>query len=180
MSQPRVARSDTYAALCEILDQSGFRYRAETARKHPRFRVVVDGVERIFVFPGSPSSERGHGLQNARALLRHELAQWTGEKIMGSDAVVIEGREIKPLHHGGIPVVTLRQIDELHEKADGQARKQYNNHRDRYTRGVDFYELSEPSEIRTLGISRPQGGVPERVLLFSERGYGKIVRGVER
>lgn len=30
--------------------------------------------------------------------------------------------------------------------------------------GVDFFKVTQPSEIRTLGITRPQGGIPNEII----------------
>ena len=36
--------------------------------------------------------------------------------------------------------------------------------------------VNQPSEIRTLGIERPQGGVPQTVTLITESGYLMLVK----
>ena len=73
-------------------------------------------------------------------------------------------------------VITLKDIDTVHERSEGSARKRFNDNRRHFIEGEDFFTLSQPSEIRTLGIERPQGGVPEKVTLITESGYLMLVK----
>lgn len=73
-------------------------------------------------------------------------------------------------------VVTFKDIDAVHGRADGTARKRFNDNREHFIEGEDFFVLNQPSEIRTLGIQRPQGGTPESVTLITESGYLMLVK----
>lgn len=73
-------------------------------------------------------------------------------------------------------VVTFKDIDTVHERPDGTARKRFNDNREHFIENVDYFVLKQPSEIRTLGIERPQGGVPEKVILITESGYLMLVK----
>lgn len=73
-------------------------------------------------------------------------------------------------------VVSLKEIDTLHERADGTARRNFNSNLDRFIKGEDFYEINQPNEIRTLGFERPQGGTPDKVVLLTESGYLMLVK----
>lgn len=33
-----------------------------------------------------------------------------------------------------------------------------------FVSGVDFFKVTQPSEIRTLGITRSQGGIPNEII----------------
>lgn len=76
----------------------------------------------------------------------------------------------------GQRVVTFKDIDNVHERPDGTARKRFNDNKKRFVEGEDFYILSQPSEMRTLGLERPQGGFPEKVILITESGYLMLVK----
>ena len=76
----------------------------------------------------------------------------------------------------GQRVVTFKDIDSVHERPDGTARKRFNDNKKRFVEGEDFYILSQPSEMRTLGLERPQGGFPEKVILITESGYLMLVK----
>ena len=78
--------------------------------------------------------------------------------------------------HKGVRVVTFKDIDTVHGRPDGTARKRFNDNREHFIEGEDFFVLNQPSEIRTLGIQRPQGGTPESVTLITESGYLMLVK----
>lgn len=76
---------------------------------------------------------------------------------------------IKEYH--GQRVVTFKDIDAVHGRPDGTARKRFNDNRQHFVENEDYFVVNQPSEIRTLGIQRPQGGTPENVTLMTESGY---------
>ena len=69
----------------------------------------------------------------------------------------------------GQMVVTLKDIDTLHQKPEGSARKRFNDNRRHFIEGTDFFRVSpgQLSEIRTVenqesGIGDVPQGVSER------------------
>lgn len=76
----------------------------------------------------------------------------------------------------GQRVVTLKDIDTVHQRPEGTARKRFNDNKAHFIEGVDYFVITQPSEIRTLGIERPQGGVPSSVTLVTEPGYLMVVK----
>lgn len=90
--------------------------------------------------------------------------------------VSIGGAEIRKIEYRGQQVVTFTMIDKVHGRPKDTARKRFNDNKARFVDGVDFFTISQPSEIRTLGIARPQGGTPESVILVTKRGYLKIAK----
>lgn len=53
----------------------------------------------------------------------------------------------KPVEHQGARVITLAQVDELHERASGTAHRTFKAHRDRLTEGEDYFT----GEVETKG-----------------------------
>ena len=45
-----------------------------------------------------------------------------------------------------------------------------------FIEGIDYFAISEPSVLRTLGIKRPQGGTPDKSIVVSESGYFMITK----
>ena len=82
--------------------------------------------------------------------------------------------EIK--EYKGQRVVTFRDIDTLHKRPNGTARKRFNDNRKYFIENVDYFIINQPSEIRTLGFERPQGGLPEFIILITETGYLILVK----
>lgn len=94
------------------------------------------------------------------------------------DLIKIGNQEISKKEFKSQRVVTFKDIDTVHERADGTARKRFNDNKKRFIEGTDFFVVNTPSEIRTLGIERPQGGTPEKVTLITESGYLMIVKSL--
>jgi ORF6N domain len=76
----------------------------------------------------------------------------------------------------GRRVITLRMMDELHQRPEGTARRNFNEHRERLVESDDFFELTQPDEIRTVGLAREDGSTAERVILLTESGYLLLVK----
>lgn len=76
----------------------------------------------------------------------------------------------------GRRVITFRDIDCVHQRVSGTARKRFNDNRKHFIEGTDFFIVNQPSEICTLGITRPQGGTPDSVVLVTESGYLLLVK----
>ena len=90
--------------------------------------------------------------------------------------VKIGNSDLSIKEFNGQRVVTFKDVDSVHERPDGTARKRFNDNKKRFVEGEDFYILSQPSEMRTLGLERPQGGFPEKVILVTESGYLMLVK----
>ncbi len=90
--------------------------------------------------------------------------------------ITINKTELPIKEYRGQRVVTLKEIDAVHERPEGTARKRFNDNKEHFIEEVDFFQLDQPSEIRTLGIERPQGGTPQAVTLITESGYLMLVK----
>lgn len=90
--------------------------------------------------------------------------------------VTINNTDISVKEYQGKRVVTLKEIDQCHNRPEGTARRNFNKNKQHLIEGTDFYTINQPNEIRTLGITRPQGGVPQNVTLITESGYLMLVK----
>lgn len=93
-----------------------------------------------------------------------------------NELTIINNTQVLVKEFSGQRVVTFKEIDAVHGRPDGTARKRFNDNREHFIEGEDFFVLNQPSEIRTLGIQRPQGGTPESVTLITESGYLMLVK----
>jgi hypothetical protein len=93
-----------------------------------------------------------------------------------NELIKINGQSLAVKEYEGKRVVTLKEIDAVHQRPDGTARKRFNDNKQHFIEGEDFFRIDQPSEIRTLGITRPQGGIPESVILITESGYYMLVK----
>lgn len=91
-------------------------------------------------------------------------------------AVTINHTPLSVKEYKGKRVVTFKDIDTVHGRPDGTARKRFNQNKKHFVEGEDYYAVDQPSVIRTLGILRPQGGIPASVTLITETGYLMLVK----
>ena len=90
--------------------------------------------------------------------------------------ITIQDTQLPIVEYQGQRIVTMAMVDLVHRRPDGTARRTFNEHRDKFREGEDFIELDQADEIRALGFSRPQGGTPGKILLFTEVGYLMLVK----
>ena len=90
--------------------------------------------------------------------------------------VTVNDTSVSVKEYHGRRVVTFKDIDLCHGRPEGTARKRFNDNRQHFIEGEDFFTINQPSEIRTLGITRPQGGVPDKVTVVTESGYLMLVK----
>lgn len=69
-------------------------------------------------------------------------------------------------------VVSFKDIDSIHERAEGTARRNFNENKDRFIENVDYFNVSLMDENRTLGINIPNRGIT----VVSESGYLMLVK----
>lgn len=93
--------------------------------------------------------------------------------------VQVADTQVQQIAYKGEIVVTFAMVDEIHQRADGTAGRNFRDNRVRFDEGVDFVTLNQPDEIRRLGFTRPQGGTPASVVLLTERGYLKLVKPMQ-
>lgn len=90
--------------------------------------------------------------------------------------VTINQTPLSVKDYEGKRVVTFKDIDAVHGRPDGTAGRNFRTNKEHFIEGEDFWEIKQPDEIRRLGITRPQGGVPEKVTLITESGYLMLVK----
>lgn len=70
----------------------------------------------------------------------------------------------------GQRVVTFKDIDRVHQRADGTARKRFHDNRKRFVENEDFFVIKPMSEKRTLKIP------PKGLTVLTEMGYLMLVK----
>jgi predicted DNA-binding transcriptional regulator AlpA len=71
----------------------------------------------------------------------------------------------------GQPVVTLKDVDELHQRPEGTARKRFNDNRERFIEGEDFFVRNSDEAKNEFGIVAPNG-----LTLLTEMGYLMLIK----
>lgn len=87
--------------------------------------------------------------------------------ICGTDVV------IKEWH--GKRVITFKDIDTVHQRPEGTARKRFNDNRKHFVSGVDYFKIS-PSEFRTAFDEQMDNRQQNNITLITESGYLMLVK----
>lgn len=90
--------------------------------------------------------------------------------------VTVEALIARPLEYRGEPVVTLAQIDALHKRPAGTAKRNFSSNKKHLILGEDFFEVNQRDEFRPAGLERPQGGHSGKAILLTEMGYLMVVK----
>lgn len=90
-----------------------------------------------------------------------------------NDVITIEDTEMQIREYNGQRVVTFRDIDEVHQRPSGTARKSFNRNRKRFEEGKDYFILTRESNVHLADIEKIP---PKGVTLLTERGYLKVVK----
>lgn len=95
---------------------------------------------------------------------------------MSEIMIYTQAQPLTVKEYQGQRVITFKDVDALHQRPAGTARRNFNANRRHFIEGEDFFTTDQPNEIRTLGIKRPQGGTPESVTLLTKMGYLMLVK----
>ena len=90
--------------------------------------------------------------------------------------ITIHNTQLPIVEYRGQRVVTLAMIDQVHERPDDTAGRNFREHRDRLIVGSDYYVIarSENSEVRGLGFDVPNRGL----IVLTEQGYLMLVKSL--
>jgi hypothetical protein len=92
------------------------------------------------------------------------------------DYVKVNNQDVKVKEYKGNRVVTFKEVDMVHERPEGTARKRFNDNKIRFIENVDYFLIKpydiQKSDKRTLGINVPNRGL----ILLTETGYMMLVK----
>ena len=94
-----------------------------------------------------------------------------------SELIRIGNQEIMAKEYNGQRVITFKDIDTVHERTDGTARKRFNDNKKHFVDGVDYFKV-KCSEVRPFfGQTLPNGFNPDGdLVLVTESGYMMLVK----
>lgn len=97
-----------------------------------------------------------------------------------NELVHIGNSDISVKEYKGQRVVTFKDIDMVHGRPDGTARKRFSDNRSRFIEGEDFFVL-KPSDIENTGMSEKRTSGIEEVnqrgtAFITEQGYLMLVK----
>ncbi|MDE6781279.1 MAG: ORF6N domain-containing protein [Ruminococcus sp.] len=88
---------------------------------------------------------------------------------------LINGTPMPVREYNGQRVVTFRDIDSVHQRPDGTARKRFNDNRKHFIENVDFFKVCA-DEIRTHKIIELSPKAHEDITLVTLSGYLMIAK----
>lgn len=91
------------------------------------------------------------------------------------NAVTINQKPVSIREYNGQRVITFRDIDTVHERPEGTARRNFRANRKHLIEGVDYHVVTRDNsmdEIRTLDVSIP----PKGITVITETGYLMLVK----
>lgn len=91
------------------------------------------------------------------------------------EAMIVQGTALQVKEYKGKRVVTFKDIDTVHKRPDGTARRNFNQNRQRFISGVDFFKVCA-DEIRTHKIAEISPKSHEPLTLITETGYLMLVK----
>ena len=91
--------------------------------------------------------------------------------------VNIEGTDLQIKEFNGQRVIAFKDIDAAHERPEGTARKRFNDNKDRFIEGVDYYKIT-PSDFR-IAIGEMDPRQQNDVVLVTESGYLMITKSLK-
>lgn len=89
-------------------------------------------------------------------------------------AIMIQGTDIQIKEYRGKRVVTFKDIDTVHHRPIGTASRNFNQNRQHFISGVDYFKVSI-DEFRRLGTD-DKYNYPKGVTFITESGYLMLVK----
>jgi hypothetical protein len=91
------------------------------------------------------------------------------------NTLTIVNQEVQIKEWDGQRVVTLKDIDQVHQRPEGTARKRFNDNRKHFIEGEDFHRICA-SEFRTHKMGEISSKAHEDITLLTESGYLMLVK----
>lgn len=84
---------------------------------------------------------------------------------------LINGSYLPVREYNGQRVITFKDIDTVHQRPSGTARKRFNDNKKHFIEGLDYFVRKTDEALKEFGIKAPNG-----LILIAESGYLMIVK----
>lgn len=92
---------------------------------------------------------------------------------MENGSIQINNKDLSVKEFRGQRVVTFKDIDMLHERVEGTARKRFNDNKKYFIPNEDYFVLNSDEAVKVFGIIAPNG-----LNLITESGYLMLVKSL--
>lgn len=89
--------------------------------------------------------------------------------------ISIANNDLTIIEHQGERVVTLAMVDQVHQRPDGTAGRNFRSNKERFSEGKHFFKINSDEFRRSNPAAAPARGGAEMVLL-TQRGYLMLVK----
>ncbi len=89
--------------------------------------------------------------------------------------IEVESRNLVVLEYDGLRVVTLAMVDEVHQRVEGTARRNFNTNKNKLIEGEDYFKVCA-DEFRTHNAYAISNKSHEDVTVLTESGYLLLVK----
>lgn len=93
---------------------------------------------------------------------------------MIENQIIINSTPVQIKEYNGMRVVTLKDIDTVHGRPDGTARKRFNENKKRFIQGEDYFVRKTDEAAKEYGVIAPNG-----LILVTESGYLMLVKSLQ-
>lgn len=93
---------------------------------------------------------------------------------MNNQIIKINNTDLSVKEFKGQRVVTFRDIDMLHERVEGTARKRFNDNKKHFIQNEDYFVLNSDEAVRLFKTIAPNG-----LKLITESGYLMLVKSLQ-
>nr|DAJ09142.1 MAG TPA: hypothetical protein [Caudoviricetes sp.] len=94
------------------------------------------------------------------------------------DLIKIDNQSLKVKEFKGQRVVTFKDIDMVHQRTEGTAKRNFNENKDKLIEGVDYFKICA-DEIRTNKIMEISSKAHGDIVLITASGYLMIVKSLQ-
>ncbi len=89
------------------------------------------------------------------------------------NTLAINGQDITIKEYQGQRVVTFKEIDQVHQRPNGTAGRNFRSNHNHFVEGVDYFQLSYEEARSTNFVERPNS---QGLTLLTETGYLMLVK----
>lgn len=95
-----------------------------------------------------------------------------------NDVITVENTEMQVREYSGQRVVTFKDIDTVHQKRPGTARRNFSRNKKYFIDGEDFFSLTKEDSNETNSYIRNITVPNKGITLLTESGYLMIVKSL--
>lgn len=92
-----------------------------------------------------------------------------------NDIVKINNHDVTAKEYNGLRIVTFKDIDMVHERPDGTAKRNFNENKKHFIKDTDYF-IVRASEIRTNKIMDISDKAHQDMVFITESGYLMLVK----